>query len=84
MSAFLSGMEVMAFLVAALLFFRFWRKTRDVLFMAFGAAFCLFALNQFLVTLLGVGDEAGGVAFIPRLLGFALLMTAIIVKTVDR
>lgn len=79
MIAFLSGMVAMGFLVAALLFFRFWRKTRDSLFVAFGVAFCLFALNEGLELLPNVG-QAGSLAFLPRLLGFCLLIVAILAK----
>jgi hypothetical protein len=80
MTTFLAGMEASGFLVAALLLLRFWRKTGDMLFVWFAGAFCLFALNQFLLTLLGEGAEEGGAAFMPRLLGFALLAAAIVAK----
>jgi hypothetical protein len=80
MMAFLSGMEAAGYLVAALLFLRFWRKMRDSLFLWFSGAFCLFALNQVFVIWLGEGSDEGGAAFIPRLLGFVLLAVAILAK----
>lgn len=80
MIPFLAGMEAGGYLVATLLFLRFWRRTGDTLFVWFAGAFCLFALNQFLIPLLGEGAEEGGAAFIPRLLGFALLAAAIVAK----
>jgi hypothetical protein len=78
--AFLSGMIAMGFLVAALLFFRYWRKTADTLFVAFGAAFCLFALNEGLELLPGSYGGTSALTFLPRLLGFCLLVVAILAK----
>src|SRR5581483_7246492 len=43
---FFSGMITMGFLVAALFFFRFWKQTRDFLFMSFAVSFILLALGQ--------------------------------------
>ena len=47
MVSFLAGMEAMAFLVAALMFARFWRKTSDLLFGWFAGAFFLFSRIRF-------------------------------------
>ena len=69
----------MGFLVAGLFFFRFWRKSRDVLFGAFSAAFILFALDQ-LALALQAGASVGGISFLFRLAGFALLIIAIFRK----
>jgi len=80
MIEFISGMAAMGFLVAALLFVRYWRKTRDTLFIAFGAAFCLFALSEGLELLPENYGGASSVAFLPRLLGFCLLIVAILAK----
>lgn len=46
MDQLLYRMNTMGFLVAGLSFWRFWRKSADGLFAAFGAAFLLFALDQ--------------------------------------
>ena len=40
---FLSGSVTFGFLLAALFFLRFWRRTRDGLFLAFATAFLLLA-----------------------------------------
>ncbi len=47
MIQFIYGMNTMGFLAAGLFFWRFWHKTADALFVAFSAAFLLFALDQF-------------------------------------
>jgi hypothetical protein len=80
MMAFLSGMEATGYLVAALMFLRFWRKMRDPLFLWFSGSFGLFAIGQVFLTWLGEGSQEGGAAFIPRLLGFVLLAVAILAK----
>ena len=78
----LSGMIAMGYVVAGVLFLRFWRRTGDSLFAAFGAAFWLFAVNQGLVALLGLdGDERGWI-YLLRLAGFSLIIAAILRKNV--
>ena len=48
---FLSGAITMGFLVAGFFFLRFWKRTRDSLFLAFAAAFWLLGLAQALLAL---------------------------------
>jgi hypothetical protein len=79
---FLSGMATMGFLVGALFFMRFWRRTRDRLFLVFGAAFLLFAINQTLVALSDYPREDQSLFYLLRFAGFALLVGAIIAKNV--
>ena len=77
---FLSGMATMGFLIGALFFARFWRRTGDRLFLAFGAAFVLFAINQALISLSDSPREEQSVFYLLRFAGFALLVGAIIAK----
>ena len=79
---FLSGMVTAGFLVGGLFFLRFWHRTRDTLFLAFGAAFLLFAVNQALTALSDYPREDESVFYLLRLAGFALLIGAIIVKNI--
>ena len=51
MFGFVSGLITMGFFAGGLFFFRFWRRTRDVLFAAFAVAFWLLALNQGLLVI---------------------------------
>ena len=81
-AAFVLGLIVMGYLVAAVFFLRFWRRTRDALFAAFAAAFLLFALNQTLLALSGLEDEARGWIYLIRLAGFSLIIVAILWKNV--
>ena len=54
MFEFMSGLIVAGFLISGLFFLRFWKRTRDSLFVAFALAFWLLALNQ---TLLVMADN---------------------------
>ena len=77
---FLGGLIAMGHLVASLFFLRFWARTRDLLFLAFAAAFALMALNQALVILLAVPREEQSVFFLLRLAAFLLIIAAILAK----
>ena len=80
---FLAGAVTLGFLVAAAFFLRFWRRTADRLFLAFAAAFALLAMNQTLATFLAAGDELIPYAYMLRVLGFILILYAIIDKNVS-
>ena len=80
---FLAGAVTLGFFVAAGFFLRFWRRTRDRLFLAFAAAFMLLAMNQALATFLGAGDELTPYTYILRVLGFVLILYAIIDKNIS-
>ena len=80
MIEFLSGAVTFGYLVAALFFARFWRKTGDRLFVAFALAFVLLALNQALAQWLGAADERVAYTYLLRVLGFVLILAAIVDK----
>jgi hypothetical protein len=80
MIEFLSGAVTMGFIVAAGFFARFWRKTADRLFLAFAVAFILLALNQAIAQWLGAADERIGYTYLLRILGFLIILVAIVDK----
>jgi hypothetical protein len=80
MNLFISGIIAMGFLTAATFFLRFWRRTRDPLFMAFSAAFVLLALNQGIASLTNLGREELGWVWLLRLAAFCLIIAAIVWK----
>jgi peptidoglycan/LPS O-acetylase OafA/YrhL len=84
MIEFLSGAITMGFLVAAGFFMRFWRQTADRLFLAFAIAFALLAINQAIAQWLGAADERVGYTYFLRVLGFVLILGAIVDKNVAR
>ncbi len=81
--AFLLGANTFAYFLAAMFFFRGWRRTRDSLFLIFSAAFTLFAINEAATALQLLPPERQGLAFLFRLAGFTLLIVAIIAKNVS-
>ncbi len=78
--AFLSGAITLGFLVAGLFFLRFWRRTRDGLFLAFALAFWLLGLNQALLAFSSVPVEERTWLYLLRLAAFALILIAIVFK----
>ncbi len=77
---FLSGAITFGFVLAALFFLRFWRKTRDQLFLAFASAFFLLGFGQALLALADIAVEERSWLYLFRLAAFALILTAIIRK----
>lgn len=78
--AFLSGAVTFGFLVCGLLFLRFWRRTRDPLFVAFALAFALLGIGQAILTLGNIPAEERHPIFLIRLAAFALIIIAILRK----
>jgi hypothetical protein len=82
MIEFLAGALTLAYVIASTYFVHFWRRTADRLFLAFALAFALLALNQVTVFALGVSDERHNYAYVLRVLGFILILAAIVDKNV--
>ena len=81
---FLAGAVTLGYIIAAAFFLRFWRKTADRLFLAFAAAFVLFALNQALVYAFTVVIEPASLVYALRVLGFLIIIWAIVDKNVKK
>lgn len=80
---FLAGAVTVAFLVSSAFFLRFWKKTSERLFLAFGVAFVFLALNQVAATYLEAGDERTIYAYALRVIAFTLIVLAIVDKNVS-
>lgn len=76
MRLFVLGMLVLGDLVVAMFFLRFWFKTRDQLFQAFGLAFITLAVQRGLLAYYTPGTEPEWVYFL-RLFAFVLILAAI-------
>jgi len=74
---FLSGAITMGFLVAGFFFLRFWKRTRESLFLAFAAAFWLLGLAQALLALTDIPIEERSWLFLLRLAAFSLILVSI-------
>ena len=74
---FLSGAIVMGFVLAGVFFLKFWRKTRDGLFLAFALAFALLGLSQLLLTFTSFPVEERSWLYLIRLTAFLAIIAAI-------
>ncbi|MBX3228511.1 MAG: hypothetical protein KIT84_07655 [Labilithrix sp.] len=70
----------MAFLIAAAYFLRFWRETRDRLFVLFAIAFVGMALNRAMLVLVAFGRESQPYVYLVRLAAFVLIAFAVVDK----
>ena len=77
---FLAGAITFGFLIAALFFARFWRRTGDPLFLSFAAAFALLGAGQAALALASVPVEERSWLYLIRLAAFALIIAAIVRK----
>ncbi len=82
MIEFTSGLITMGFAVSGLFFLRFWRRTNEILFLFFAAAFWLFAISHGAVALFGFSDQSS-FEYLIRLLGFLLIIAAILTKNMS-
>jgi uncharacterized membrane protein HdeD (DUF308 family) len=80
LEAFLLGIIATSSLTAGFFFLKFWRKTRDSLFLAFGLAFFVEGLNRSAVLFLAKPNEGSPYIYIVRLLAFLLILAAILHK----
>jgi hypothetical protein len=81
--AFVSGLLTAGYAIAGVFFFSFWRRTRDSLFLVFGFAFWMMALNQALPVLMGIPREEQGGVYLLRLAAFILIIIAILRKNLS-
>lgn len=73
---FLGGAIAMGLAVAALFFLKFWRRTREGLFLAFSGSFMLLAATQALLTLSGISTEERSWLYLLRLTAFLMILGA--------
>lgn len=84
MSLFLAGITLTLFWATALFFFRFWSKTGDRLFGAFGLALWLLGLERLLLIFIPAAHEGRPYIYLVRLSAFILILIAIIDKNTKR
>jgi len=77
---FLSGAITMGFLIAGLFFLRFWRRSRERLFLAFALAFWLLGLTQALLVFVDVPVEERSWLYLLRLAAFSLILVSVWAK----
>jgi type II secretory pathway component PulM len=78
--AFWNGAAAMACVIAGVIFLRYWRDSRDRLFVFFAVAFWVLAAHWTLIASIDPADEHRHLFYLPRLVAFALLAVAVIDK----
>ena len=80
MNGFLLGVIVTASLTAAAFFLKFWKQTRDRLFLGFGAAFLIEGVNRLGFLFLESPNEGDPLIYLVRLFSYVLILLAIVNK----
>jgi hypothetical protein len=80
---YLSGLITMGYLACGLFFAKFWWRSRDFLFLAFGIAFWLMAADAALLAMLPPEDERRVWVYLLRIPAYLLIVMAIVRKNTD-
>jgi hypothetical protein len=80
MNEIIAGAVAMGFAVAALFFYRFWRKTADRLFIFFAVSFLLSAASRVALALAPEHGYDSEYFYWVRVLAFGLILVAILDK----
>jgi len=74
---FLSGAVALGYMLAALFFLRFWKRTRELLFLSFSVAFALLSVGQIVVASANIYVEDSSAAYLLRFAAFAIIILAV-------
>jgi hypothetical protein len=77
LAPFVLGGIVMASAAVSLFFIRYYRETRDALFLYFAAAFAVEAVNRTLLAFQATPDEASPYLYILRAFAYSLIVVGI-------
>lgn len=77
---FLVGVIASSSLLAGLFFLRFWQDTRDLLFLAFAAAFFIEGINRCVLLLLSHPSEGAVWVYLVRCFAFLIIIAGIVNK----
>lgn len=84
LAVYIAGAATAGFVVAGAFFLRFWSRTRDPLFGAFGLSFFLLAAHQALITLANIPEEYLSSAYLLKAAAFIVLIVAIVRKNIGK
>jgi hypothetical protein len=84
LNGFLLGIIVATSLTAGAFFIRFWRQTKDSLFLAFGASFIVEGFNRAMILFVDEPNLGHPLIYLVRLLSYLLILVAIINKNLGR
>ena len=80
MTHFVAGLLVTGYIVATLYFARFWRESRDPLFLFFATGFALLALQRTTLALAYLMPVPLTAHYVLRLAAFVVILTGILHK----
>lgn len=80
LQAFIGGAIFLGMALMAAIFFRFYKKTSDTLFIYFTAAFSLLAAERIILVWTNTLDEVQAGAYCMRLMAFGLIIFAVVQK----
>lgn len=81
---FLIGVIAASSFTVGVLFLKYWRRTRDLLFLAFGIAFLIEAVNRIPLLFMAHPNEASPWYYIVRLISFLMILAGILTKNFER
>lgn len=86
MHNFCLGVVAMGFVTASMFFLRFWRETRDSLFLLFATAFALESANRAALALLAgvAAGEAQPMVYGLRVVSYSLIVAGVATKNLPR
>jgi len=80
LNAFLLGVIATTSITAAIFFLRFWKRTRDSLFLAFAVAFLIEGVNRIAVLEVERPNEGSPWTYVVRLIAFLIILAGILNK----
>ena len=81
---FLIGVIATACFAIASLFFKYWRRTGDVLFLAFAVAFFIEAVNRIPLLFMQHPNDASPWYYVVRFISYLIILAAILKKNYER
>lgn len=82
-AGFLLGVIATSSFTAGLFFLKFWRRTHDLLFLAFAIAFLIEGANRTALLFVANPNEGSPAIYIVRLCAFLLILAAILKKNYE-
>lgn len=80
LNQFFAGAATVSLLIIALFFLRFWKRTRDRLFLFFAGSFAFLMIERIVRACMSVETEWAPYVYTLRLIAFVLIIVAIIDK----
>jgi hypothetical protein len=80
LNQFFAGAASVSLLVIAMFFFRFWKRTRDRLFLFFASAFLILMLERLIRASMEIETEWAPYVYMVRLAAFVVIIIGVVDK----